>query len=348
MASRDTRQTGFGIVGLGTWGIKHARVYSSHPDARLAAVCDIRRERAEQVAAQFGAARATDDFRELIEDPNVEAVSVVTPDFAHFEPVECAARAGKHVLVEKPMATTVRDAQLVVDLVEQTGVKLMVDFHNRWNPAFHSARRSLLNGELGAPVSALIKLHDTIYVPTGMLSWADRSSILWFLGSHGADLLRWIIGAEVETVYCVSHSGVLASRGIDTADVYHTVFQFENGAIATMETGWILPESEPVIIDLKFDLVCSDGAIKIDHSHNRTLQKVTRDRIEFPNLLGDIEVFGREYGLTLESIRHFVDCVVDDEVPLVTANDGLVNTRTLVAAEESARTGVPVRVRNVG
>ena len=347
MGSRESGRAGFGVVGVGTWGHKHARVYASHPGAELVAVCDVQRERAERIAAEFGVRKTTTDFRELIEDPAIDAVSIVTPDFAHLGPVECAVRAGKHVLVEKPMATTVAEAGRLADLVRESGIKFMVDFHNRWNPAFYSAKTAIDSGEIGGPVCAIMKLHDKITVPTDMLSWAGRSSILWFLGSHGADLLRWMLGSEAETVYSVSRSGVLTRRGIDTPDVFHTVLRFANGAIATMETGWILPESEPVIVDVKCDIVCTDGAIKIDHSHNRTIQKYTRERLEFPNMLGDVIVHGREYGLTLESIRHFVECVVNDRTPLVGVHDGFVNTAILAAAEKSALEGVPVRVCDV-
>ena len=335
---------GLGIVGCGTWGVKHARVYRSCPNARLVAVCDLDADRARAAAETYGAARWTTDYEELMVDPEVEAVSVVVPDFAHRGPVVAAANAGKHILLEKPLATTLEDARAMVEAVEQAGVKLMVDFHCRWSPPFYAARQALRSGQLGEPVAARLKIHDTIYVPTKMLSWAARSSPIWFLGSHGADLLRWLVDDEVRTVYCVARSGVLNRLGVATPDVFMTTLTFRNGFVATMETGWILPESEPAIVDFRFDMTCGAGAVRVNFNHNRMLEVTTRDRVECPNMIADVEVFGKEYGLTLESIRHFVACVAEDRAPLVTARDGLINTATLVAALESAQHGRPVDV----
>jgi len=341
---REPMSAGFGVVGVGTWGETHAKVYAAHPDARLVAVCDVNEQRARQVAEQYGAESAYTDFEEVMADPGVEAVSIATPDFAHLAPVQSAAAHGKHILVEKPLATTVEDAEKICDVVRDAGVKAMVDFHNRWNPTMYEAKQIVERGEIGYPVSAYMKLQDTIYVPTKMLSWSARSSVLWFIGSHGLDLLRWILGDEVRTVYSVSRSRVLKGMGIATPDFYHTILQFKNGPVAIMDAGWVLPETEPFTGDFKFDLVGSEGAVIIDCTHNRTIQKYTKDEAIYPFLSASMEMYGKLQGFTLESIRHFVECVVEDEQPLVGLEDGLINTRVLAAAERSAETGLPIEL----
>jgi len=337
-------KAGFGVVGVGNWGESHAMVYASHPKARLVAVCDTNEARATDVAQRYGAARAYTDYEELLADPEVDAISIATPDFAHRPVAIAAARAGKHILLEKPLATTNADAQAIADEVRRSGIKMMLDFHNRWNPAMCIAKQAVANGEIGALASAYIRLHDTIFVPTRMLSWAGQSSALWFLGSHCLDLLRWMVDDEVKTVYCVSSSRVLRERGIDTPDFFCTTLQFRNGVVAVMENSWILPESEPVIIDFKLDLVGSDGAVNVDVSHNRTVQKYTRDKATYPNTLTLYEVEGQKLGFVLDSIRYWVDCVVEDRQPRVGLDDGLLNTLVLCAAEQSARTGLPVDI----
>ena len=207
-----------------------------------------------------------------------------------------------------------------------------------------AAKQAVDSGEIGRPLSAYIRMHDTIFVPTEMLTWVDRSSPLWFLGSHCLDLLRWILNDEVKTVYCVCQSGLLKGRGVDTPDGFHTVFQFRNGAVAVMENQWVLPNSEPSIIDFRLDLVGTEGAVNVDCAHNRTVQKYTKDQATYPNMLTLTEVQGRKQGFVVESIRHFVDCLVEDADPLVGVEDGLINTEVLVAAERSAETGKPVEL----
>jgi len=333
---------GFGVVGVGLWGETHARIYSEQPGATLAAVCDANPERAETMAKRYGAKRVYTDFADLMADPAVQAVSIATPDFAHFEPAMAAVQAGKHILLEKPLATRIDQAEELARAVREAGVTFMVDFHNRWNPAMYAAHASVKNGEIGAPIWAYIRLHDTIFVPTKMLSWAAQSSPLWFLGCHSFDLLRFILNDEVKTVYCVGRSRVLKAMGINTPDYYVCTFQFKGGATAIMENGWILPDSEPSVIDFKLDLFAAEGAINVDISHNRTLQKYTRDEAHYPNMLSDCEVYGRKKGFIFESIIAFAECVIEGRTPPVTLEDGLVNTRVLCAAEESARTGQPV------
>jgi len=337
----------FGLIGAGTWGQTHAKVYSTYPDVEFAAVCDVDEAKARKLARQYRAERVFTDFKKMIAEAEIDAVGIATPDFAHEAPIERAARAGKHIIVEKPLATTLEQAKRLAGIVHKAGIKFMVDFHNRWNPPFYWASRSIDRGEIGRPLSAYIRLLDTIYVPTRMLSWAARTSPLWFLGSHCLDLLRWMIRDEVKTVYSVSRSLVLKGLGIDTADFFHTVFQFKGGAVAVMEAGWILPESEPSLIDFRMDLVGSEGAINIDASHNRLLQKYTKDRASYPNVFPMEEIYGKEQGFALESIRDFVDCIIEDREPRAGLKDGLINTQVLAAAEQSASSGNPVTV-NVG
>ena len=107
----------FGLIGTGLWGQVHAEIYSTHPFAELAAVCDSDPTRANRVAKKYGAGKIFSDYRKMVKDPGIDAVAVVTPDFAHREPIVAAARAGKHILTEKPLATTLEDAETVAEAV---------------------------------------------------------------------------------------------------------------------------------------------------------------------------------------------------------------------------------------
>src|ERR1039458_7045875 len=124
---------GFGLIGCGTWGRMHARAYAASPAIRLAAMCDQDASRAAALAAEFAVGEPMTDWRELIGRSDIKAVGIATPDFAHGEITLAALRAGKHVLVEKPLATTVRECEEILAVQKAQGVKLMVDFHNRWS-----------------------------------------------------------------------------------------------------------------------------------------------------------------------------------------------------------------------
>lgn len=334
---------GVGIVGAGIFGRRHAQAYTGHPDARLLAICDIQRDRAEALSAQFGGTVYT-DVASMLLHPGLEAVSVVTPDQSHREVAVAAAQAGKHLLVEKPLATTVEDAQAIIDAATRNGVRLMVDFHNRWNPPFCAARDAIKADQIGRVKYVYMRLHNAITVPAEMLRWSGGSSVIWFLGSHCLDLLRWLLDAEVERVSAVAGSGVLTAQGIKTDDYVVATLEFSGGAKATLEHCWILPPGGPAIKDFKCEIIGERGAIYIDTSHNESLVIAHPKGINYPDLFAAPLVGGRVDGFVMKSIWHFVECVRDRRDPGVTGADGLRVTEAGVAILNSAREGRAIPV----
>jgi predicted dehydrogenase len=345
-----TDPIGYGIIGVGTWGELHARTLSADPRVRLLAICDLNGERARTVAARYGVPKVYTSYEEMLADPEIEAASVATPDFAHAEPCLAVVGAGRHLLVEKPMATSSAECVEIITAARQTGVTVMVDFHNRWSPPFAQCYTSLRNGELGELKFVYFRLSDTQYVPTRYISWGAKSSVLWFLGPHATDTVRWLYGDEVREVYAVSRRDVLKSMGIDTPDFYTMILQFENGGVAHLEHSWLLSPSTGNLFDLKCELQGSRGTVFIDTSSNRGFEKYTERTPEgYPHCPNQdvmlmYEVHGRQLGFAGESIRHFVDCLWEGRAPMVSPVDGLRSTEILEAAVRSAETGQPVRV----
>jgi predicted dehydrogenase len=335
----------FGVIGVGLWGEVHAEIYSRHPYATLAAVCDRDPKRAKQVAERYGAEQVYTDFRDLAADPGVDAVAVVTPDFAHRDPIVAAAEAGKHIITEKPLATTVEEAEAIADAVKRAGITFMVDFHTRWNPPLVIAKQDIAEGKLGRIVSAYFRLNDTISVPTEMLSWAEKSSILWFLGSHTVDSLRFLFEDEVEQVYSVSRSSVLKGRGVDVPDLYQSILEFRSGIVATIENNWIIPNTHPSVNDIKVNILGSKGMINMDLTNNQMIERYLEDSSDHPDCLVKPQVRDRHVGFAYESIRDFVDCLYLGKEVQASLEDGLRVTKVVLAIMESASTGLPVTVR---
>ncbi len=339
------KSVGFGLIGTGLWGEMHARTYTASTEVDLKAVCDVREHRAKEIAKKYGVKDHYSDYKKLLDRDDISAVSIVTPDFAHTEIAVAAAKAGKHILIEKPLATSVEDCEKILTAVEEAGnIKFMVDFHNRWNPPFANAKTAIEDGELGKPMLMYIRLSDTIFVPTCMLSWASKSEVVWFVGSHAVDLTRWLINDEVRKVYAVSRSQVLKGKGIDTPDFYEAILEFRNGAVATVENCWILPDSLPTVIDFKCQIIGSEGAIYMDLSSHGVMRQYTSEDASNPDVLVYPNIHGKPMGFAVESIRHFVECVVNDEKPVVSGQDGLAATKIIAAIQESSRKGEPVNL----
>ncbi len=334
-----------GVVGLGIMGRTHTRAYKRHPNAEVVAVCDIDRSRAESFAKEFSVKKVYTDFWKMAEDPEIEAVSVTTPDFLHKDPVIAFAENGKHVLCEKPLATSVKDAEEMVRTCEKSNVKLMVAFHNRWSPPYAILKSRADSGELGDPVYAYMRLCDTLYVPTKMLSWASKSAVIWFLGSHIVDLVRWIFGKEAVKVYCLKGDRILKNIGVDTEDFFCYLVEFQDNVVAMFENSWILPETMPSIVDFSSKFVFSKGCVYIDTHHHRVMDVYTASKAEKPSLFaGPIEIHGRLMGFNVSTVWHFVDCLIEDKTPLSTGYDGLAVTKIIEAALNSAAQGKPVNI----
>ncbi|MDD3036229.1 MAG: Gfo/Idh/MocA family oxidoreductase, partial [Candidatus Saccharimonadaceae bacterium] len=299
------------IVGAGTWGENHARIYQAHPMAEPVAICDQNMAKAQALAERLGIAEVYQDYQVMLRQCDCDAVAIVTPDFAHAEIAVAAARAGKHVLIEKPLATTREDVLTLTEELAKSGVRAMVDLHNRWSPPFNQAWQAVQNGELGTLYSAYFRLNDIKWVATDLLPWAARSSILWFLGSHSLDTLRWMFGSDVKRVYAVSRQGLLKEAGVDTIDIYQSTLEFAGGGIAQMENGWITPNGNPNVNDMKCTLLGTRGMISIDTTHHNLIQHVSEDRLRVPDVLVQNHVFGEPKGFAFESIRGFIDRLVD-------------------------------------
>ena len=337
-------QIGFGVIGTGiVGGAWHAHVYSRLPQSKLVAVCDLNEARATEIAAKYGVDAVYTDYRELLACPDIQAVSIATPDFAHREVAVAAAEAGKHILVEKPLATTVEDAEAILNAAKKAQVKLMVDFHNRVNSPFLNAKRSIENGEIGKPAYIYARLSNTTLVATKMLPWAAKSSGLWFLASHTVDMAHWLLEDEPRRVFAVSRSGVLKEMGVDVEDFHTAIVEFERGAVVTLENVWILPETAPNVFDMKFNVVGSKGYLQINTSDHRAMQLYTQEQASLPDVFGiTFDDSPRIGGFVLESIARFVDAVVNDAPVVASGEDGLLVTRVLTAITESAQSGQPV------
>ncbi len=348
--SRRTQPIGYGVIGAGIWGSLHVRTLGPDPRINLVALCDVDGDRARAVAEEHGIPKVYTSHEEMLEDPEIEAVSVATPDFAHGPAALAVVKAGRHLLVEKPMATTVDECLAIIRAACESGASIMVDMHTRWSPAYYAAWSNLRSGDVGELKYAYFRLNDSIYVPLEYISWADRSSVLWFLGPHSSDTMRWLFDDEVREVYCVKREGVVQARGVDTPDFYVLTLQFERGGVAVVEHAWFLSDKTPSLIDQKCEMLAERGSLYIDTSHNRWYEQYSDLSAQgfphqpFQDLVVTPVVQGRAVGFGAESIRYFADCLWEGKKPLVTGIDGLRATEILEAAVESAATGLPVKV----
>ncbi len=339
MADKTVR---VGIIGAGIWGTNHALALTTHPRCSVAVICDRDQARARNAGERFGCAWTTS--LNDVATSEVEAVTIATPDHLHREPVIAMLGAGKHVMVEKPLATTVADGLARVAAAAEAKRHLMVDFHARWHPLFMGAKGYVDRGELGAPVMAYARLSDTIYVPTEMLTWSGHSGPEWFLFPHTMDVVRWLFGRNPIEVVAKGYRGVLAGRGINCWDAIQAMVEFEGGAFCTFETSWIVPNSYSNVVDNRLSIYGEKGGLEI---RNEPSLWAFTDRFHTPFSSESVTRYGKVWGYQYEPIRYFVDCVADGVTPEASGIDGLMVTAMIEATLTSLAEKRPVRIADV-
>jgi predicted dehydrogenase len=330
-----------GVIGLGNLGTRYTRLIAQDPRTTLGGVFDSDAD----VNARGAAANELPTYdtpADLLEHADLDFVYVGTPDFAHGDLVIQAAEAGLHLLVEKPLATSVEEAEAMVAAVMKVGVKAQIAFTNRFNQPFVAAKRAVEEGRLGAIQSVNTRLNDSIFVPTQMLSWASKSSPAWFLMSHTVDVASWLGDKRVATVYATGVKKVLNARGIDTFDSLQACLTYTDGTHGIFESSWVLPIGLPIVFDFRFEMVGTEGSISID-THDQMLHIIT-DAYRHQGTL-DIDVNGRLLGQTAFNFQAFIDALEGNHPPSPSLEDGLENVRVLEAVHRSAETGEVVHLR---
>ncbi|MFD1714613.1 Gfo/Idh/MocA family protein [Amnibacterium flavum] len=329
-----------GIVGAGLRGRLFADALEDQTGVQVVGFA----EKSPGVAADAATATGlpvVPGIDDLLTDHDPDAIIVATPDFAHRGAAVAAATAGKHLLIEKPLATNLDDAYAIADAVEAGGARCLVGFENRWNPHVVRAHDLVASGDLGSPITSSATLSNSYFVPTQMLSWAAASSPAWFLMPHTLDMLMWLTGSTPVTVSAVGSSGVLAARGIDTTDVVHALVTFADGSTANLTSAWVLPDAGEGIVDFRFSFIGTEGSIAADLSHQGLTVVSDKLRSEWP--LG-ASIGRSKVGPPRWMVQQFAAGLLDGGEIGPGVRHGLEVTKTICAIEEAMADGSSVAV----
>jgi 1,5-anhydro-D-fructose reductase (1,5-anhydro-D-mannitol-forming) len=323
----DADRIGWGIVGLGRVADSEiAPAVTAAGNSTLAAVAGRDLGRARGFAARHGAASAYDNYGAMLDDPAVDAVYVATPNALHAKQVVAAAAAGKHVLCDKPLATTVGDAERAVAACREAGVGLGVTFQTRRHEGMADVRGLLAAGAIGDVRLVEVEMGTGGRLPSG---WRTDPAVAGLgvvnnVGVHAYDLLRYLLGAEVVEATAVLHNE--PGYAVDTLAL--AVLRFDNGALAYACVSQSLPHPQQ-------DLV-------VHGTEGRVLgRNVTR-----PHLTGTLTVAGRNGtsertvssdGAFPVTVQAFADAVLRGEGPAPSGVDGLRSVELTAALARSAR-----------
>jgi len=334
-----------GVIGVGHMGSRHARACHESLLADLVAVVSVDEAEAKRVAEKYNA-RAYTDFEEMISKERLDAVFVATPDHLHRDPVIRAAEEGIHIFCEKPLAHTLKDADLMIKATRKAGVKFMVGYILRFDTRYAAIKDAIDEGTIGTPL--------TVY-SRRMGSKAVVKNILWkaypelYLAVHDLDLALWYINDDpVKVIGEPIKADLYAKREIP--DAMWILVRFKGGALAVIETGWMLTEkifgwSKPSTWrpfgDVQLEVIGSKGSIYLDYS-SMCLKAADEEGWKFPETLHWPSLHGRLTGSIVNEHEHFYRSILEDKEPLVTGEVARKSLEIALASRFSAEKGEPV------
>jgi len=310
------------VIGCGSWGRNHIRVYNELGNASLTAISDIN----AATAKEFGERYSVDWYTEpekIFERPDVEAVSICTPTVTHADLAMRAIEAGKHVLVEKPMTNTSDEAKDLIKAAEGYGVHLAVGFVERFNPAVSEALNIISKGEIGEVILA-----HTRRVSRRPLRIGDVG-VIKDLAIHDIDIVNQLFKTDARNVF--ASAGSIAH---DFEDYANIIVCFDNNRSAFIETNWLTPRKVRSLT-----ITGTEGLITVEYITQQIVVE-NNERLYQPFL---------NYGEPLlRELDSFVSSILNDESPEVDGEDGLRALRISEAAIQSAKSGRQVSIREAG
>jgi predicted dehydrogenase len=311
---------------------------------KITAAADLNEESMSEAKKELGFEKGYLDYEKMLGHEKPDAVYIATPDWAHHGPVMACLEAGHHVHVEKPMTTDEEEAAAIVRKVKETGLKLQVSYNHRWLAPYFSTWEMIRNGEIGDCIMGYARKNNPISVPTKMLPWSKDSSPMWFLSGHDIDLMTWWFDDDPVEVKGFGVKRVLKEKfGWDTYDAMQGLVRFGKGGIATFESTWVYPETHPAMPDSFMEVVGEHGHVHLDRK-TEAIEMSTPERFKWPRSLLNKKVFDRWVGAFPSCINSFIDDILEDRDPVVSAYDGWRSTAVLDAIHRSADSGETVQV----
>lgn len=320
------------VIGIGWFGEIHCDAISAIPSFELAALCTRTESRLADMGKKYGVSALYTNYHELLADPDIDAVSVVTMWDQHTDPTIAALEAGKHVFLEKPMAHTVEDCRRICDAAKRARGHLMVGHICRFNPRYAAAKEQIASGAIGK----ILSMSSRRNIPA---AWTPE--ILNKIGPitgdaiHDTDLMQWFTEARVVSAYAQT----VDVRGLKNPDIGQTMYRFDNGATATLETVWCMPEKTPFDIDERMSIIGSDGFIHIQDTFPN-IGICTKDGFRSPDTTYWPQRHGMTAGALREELSYFADCCATDTPPsVITPEESMAALEATLAAEQSAMSG---------
>ncbi len=326
-----------GSVGLGRLGYEHAcNIANLVPGAELTALCDVDAVRVKEVAAELNVPYTYTDVTEMVKNPELDAIVIVSPSMYHADHIKLALDAGKHVFCDKPLDTTIAKCKQAERAVEAHPDKVfMLGFMRRFDDSYAEAKHRIENGEIGKVVLVRSYTQDPRTTIEGTLKFAPHSGGQFLdMCVHDIDLIRWFTGSNIKKVWGLG--GVFEFdlyRELNDADNAAAAVQCENGAMGFMFTN----RTHGAGCNVETEIIGTHGTLRIANVGRKNLLQIVDGNGAREEYYPDF--LGRWHQAYVNEIKEFVDCINQGRKPGVTVYDGTKVSQAAYRCKESFETG---------
>jgi scyllo-inositol 2-dehydrogenase (NAD+) len=330
---------GIGAIGLGRMGQVYGNYVSSQlDDAELVAVSDMRED---VVNSYANIATPYTDYHDLLANPDVQGVIIATPTSTHRDIVIDAAKAGKAIFCEKPTALTLHETDEMIEAIKDAGVLFQVGFMRRFDKHYSAAYQQIADGVIGTPIVVRSIGRDPFRTSLEYANPKNSGGLIIDMGIHDFDIVRWMMGAEVERVYTETAS-IKYPELLDVNDVDNAMIslRFDGGQLGNIEVS----RTSGYGYDIRATVIGTEGTLEIGYLQETAVVRLNKEGVQHDIVPYFQERFGPAY---TAQIAHFVECLRDDKQPIVTEVDARAALQASLAAYQSQLDGTIVYVKDV-
>ena len=334
-----------GVIGAGFIGMYHARIFDESFGSELVAVADSDPSAKERVRKSFKKCDYYSSYEEMLKKADIDAVSICLPDDNHVEPCLAAAKAKKHILLEKPMARTVADCLKIKEACEKNGVRLMVAHILRFDPGYRRVYDAVKGGEIGEVLHLSAGRKNSRLLAQRL---KGQTSMLFYVGIHDIDAVQWVSQKRITRVY--AQRVVNINKKWNSEDAIYVLANLGDNVIANFEYSWTFPANFPAGLRAKLDIYGSKSAAfldRFDMGLEIYKEKDAEQTYELTDIMHWPESHGRVLGDLKYELEHFIEALLNKQEFLMPTDDAISAVSVIEAIFESYKKNVPVDVKKV-
>ena len=334
---------GVGIIGAGKAGLLFCKAVNASRNGRLVSLAAATQGEADRVASELGGVEhATGQWQSMLQRDDVDAVFVCSPTNLHAEMTVEIARAGKHVLCDKPLCLTTADADRMIAACDEAGVLFMVGFVERFNPAFYVLKEQITTGKIGQPVMVNCRRSHPPRKGSWIMDDSQSGGAFLHTGCHNIDLVQWLFDSPVVRIMAEERESGISPGFTDVSSVIATL---ANGVLVTQVESYAHPVTQPMGVDRSFEVLGTSGSLYLDLLRS-PVTLCNEDGWQYQDVLTWVEAGGKLTGALTEETEYFLTCVLEDRQPEeASAEDGRRTIQVFEAARLAAKEGRRIEVR---